>query len=357
MLRKLATIQTIDNLAPIPGSDFLEVATVLGWSVVVKKGEHKVGDVITYCEVDSLLPERPEFEFLRKGSFKPAQVDPSSPEGFRRAGFRIKTVRLRGQISQGIVFALDTVFPGVPVAEFQVGDDVTDRLGIVKWEQVVVATGEVVGGFPADIPKTDEMRIQAIPALLERHRGRTFAYTEKVDGRSITVQLDEAGKLRVYGRNYEVSGEGVIGAFMKARNVQAGLATRPELAIQGEFLGPGVQGNKYKLKTYRFEVFNVFDKKTHKLLPDAEARVFVTQQIPGINFVRRLGTLVITEGVTVETLVDMAIGKSTLNPEVIQEGLVFRPVDAELQGEAVDPDLGRLSFKAINPEFLLKHDE
>ena len=63
---------------PIPNADAIEKIRVLGWWVVVKKGEHKPGEKVVYCEIDSLLPERPEFEFLRASCFKPAQ---SSPEG------------------------------------------------------------------------------------------------------------------------------------------------------------------------------------------------------------------------------------------------------------------------------------
>src|SRR4051812_15576314 len=118
-VRMLASIQTVNTVEPIPNADAIEKVRVLGWWVVVKKGEHRPGDQVVYCEIDSLLPERPEFEFLRPGSFKPAQTDASGVEVLP-AGFRIKTVRLRGQVSQGICFPLSILPPDAPT---EVGSD------------------------------------------------------------------------------------------------------------------------------------------------------------------------------------------------------------------------------------------
>src|SRR3954452_15193585 len=104
-MRQLASIQTVNAVEPIPNADAIERIRVLGWWVVSKKGEHKPGDKIVYCEIDSLLPERPEVEVLRSSSFKPAQVDGAGAVTLP-AGFRIRTVKLRGQVSQGICFPL-----------------------------------------------------------------------------------------------------------------------------------------------------------------------------------------------------------------------------------------------------------
>lgn len=102
-MRQLASIQTVNATEAIPNAEAIERLRVLGWWVVVKKGEFRPGDCVVYCEIDSLLPERPEFEFLRASSFKPAQADDVGAV-IQPAGFRIKTVRLRGQVSQGICF-------------------------------------------------------------------------------------------------------------------------------------------------------------------------------------------------------------------------------------------------------------
>ena len=159
-MRRLASIQTVNAVEPIPNADAIEKIRVLGWWVVAKKGEHKPGDKVVYCEIDSLLPERPEFEFLRASSFKPAQTD-AAGAAILPAGFRIKTVKLRGQVSQGICFPLSILPPGAPTEE---GADVTDLLGVRKWEPPlpVGMGGKVKGRFPGFLPKTDETRVQVL---------------------------------------------------------------------------------------------------------------------------------------------------------------------------------------------------
>src|SRR6266699_2318808 len=156
-MRKLASIQSVNAVEPILNADAIEKIRVLGWWVVVKKGEHQPGDRIVYCEIDSLLPERPEFEFLRPSSFKPAQTDATGIVTLP-SGFRIKTVRLRGQVSQGICFPLSVLPPGAPTDE---DADVTDALGVLKWEppQAVGMGGRTKGSFPGFLAKTDETRV------------------------------------------------------------------------------------------------------------------------------------------------------------------------------------------------------
>jgi RNA ligase (TIGR02306 family) len=128
-MRKLASIQTVNAVESIPNANAIEKIRVLGWWVVVKKGDHKPGDKVVYCEIDSLLPERPEFEFLRSSSFKPAQTDAAGATVLP-AGFRIKTIKLRGQVSQGICYPLSILPPCIPAEE---GADVTACLGVLKW--------------------------------------------------------------------------------------------------------------------------------------------------------------------------------------------------------------------------------
>ena len=114
MERKLASVRRIVSLSPIVGADLIEKATILGWEVVVaKKDNLKVGDLVVYCEVDSILPDKPEFEFLRERKF------------------RIRTIKLKGQVSQGIVFPL-SILPGNSIFPYKEGDDVTEVLGVRK---------------------------------------------------------------------------------------------------------------------------------------------------------------------------------------------------------------------------------
>jgi RNA ligase (TIGR02306 family) len=178
-MRKLASIQTIEEMKPIEGADAIRIAKILGWSVVVKKTDFHVGQQVIYCEIDSLLPERPEFEFLRASSYKPA-ID----QGLvfqRLAGFRIKTIRLRGQVSQGLCLPLSCLPAGT---SWQTGQHVSDLLGITKYEEPPAAgmAGRVKGAFPGFLSKTDETRVQLLEPLLEEYRGQEFIVTEKLDG-------------------------------------------------------------------------------------------------------------------------------------------------------------------------------
>src|SRR5439155_12763350 len=197
-MRKLASIQTVNAVEPIPNADAIEKVRVLGWWVVAKKGDHKPGDKLVYCEIDSLLPERPEFEFLRPSSFKPAQTDASGATVLP-AGFRIKTVKLRGQVSQGICFPLSLLPSGAATEE---GTDVTELLNVRKWEPPIPIGmgGKVKGQFPGFLPKTDETRVQVLESVLARHRGRTFYVTEKLDGTSFTAFLRQ-GEFGICSRN------------------------------------------------------------------------------------------------------------------------------------------------------------
>ena len=180
MHRALASIQTIDKLEPIPGVDRIELAHVLGWKVIVKKGEFQTGDKVVYVEVDSVLPEDSRFKFLRKCCYI---------NRFGLKGFRIKTIKLKGVISQGIVFPI-TILPD---GDYPIGSDVTSVIGITKYEIPdisILKKPRARGTFPRDIPKTDEIRVQSIPDVLVRHAGKEFYATEKFDGTSMTVFWD-----------------------------------------------------------------------------------------------------------------------------------------------------------------------
>jgi RNA ligase (TIGR02306 family) len=346
-MRTLASVQTVNTVEAIPNADAIEKIRVLGWWVVAKKGEFAPGNKIVYCEIDSLLPERAEFEFLRASSFKPATGD-------LPAGFRIKTVKLRGQVSQGICFPLSILPEGAPTDE---GADVTDLLGVRKWEAPVPASlaGRVKGGFPGFLPKTDETRVQVLEPVLARHRGREFFVTEKLDGTSFTAFVRE-GAFGVCSRNLQLDTADDTSSLVrlaKALDLEAKLRAFAErhghdVAVQGEVIGPGVQGNKYALAALELRAFNVFDVSAHRYLSRAEMLRAVYEL--GMTPVPDLGTLVLDH--SVDALVALSEGVSVLNPKAQREGVVLRPLV-----EVDDEYLGRLSFKAINPKFLLKYDE
>lgn len=350
MERKLASIQKVLDVQPIPGADAIECLTVLGWKVVSKKGEFKVGDLVVYFEVDSILKESPEVEFLRKSNF------------------RIKTIKLRGQVSQGLCLPLsilvgESELPHEPHAE---GDDVTALLDVVKYEPYVPAqlAGIVKGNFPEFLHKTDETRIQAVPEILYKHQLKDFYVTEKVDGSSMTVYFRcnehfADGEFGVCSRNMDLK-ETEGNSFWKvARELDLENKLRSlnrNIALQGELLGPGVQGNKYKLEKLGYYVFNVFDIDTG-LHFDYNQFATLTQylglQTVPILHVITLGKTVPQPTTTIDDMVEFSKGKSFLNKDVHREGIVLRPLHNEYSEEL----RGRLSFKCINPDFLLKYNE
>ena len=352
-MRKLASIQTVNAIEAIPNADAIERVRVLGWWVVVKKHEFSVGDSVVYCEIDSLLPELPAFEFLREGCYRAAIVQ--GRQEFQRAGFRITTVRLRGQVSQGICFPLAILPPDTSTAE---GTDVTDALSVIKHDPPPPANmaGRVKGGFPSFIPKTDETRVQVLESVLLRHRGKVFNVTEKLDGSSFTAFLRD-GTFGVCSRNLlldetdeshlfiQVSKRLELGAALVRLRDKYGF----DPAIQGEVIGPGVQGNKYALRAVELRVFNLFDISASRLVEHERAHELLKEL--RLEVVPQLGRIPLEHGV--DDLIRLAKGVSVLNPKVQREGIVLRP-----QGEEHEPEIGgRLSFKAINPQFLLKYDE
>lgn len=331
--RKLASIQEIKEINPIPNADAIEVATILGWKVVIKKSEgHKVGDMVVYCEIDSKFPPKPEYEFLAN------------------YGYRVKTQKFRGQVSQGLVLPLSVL----PEGNYQVGDDVTKILGVEKYEIPLPmgVAGDIMGTFPGFIEKTDETRIQILGDILPKYNGTKFYATEKVDGTSITL-FNRDGDIGVCTRNNRMKDTPNSAPWNVLRKLGAidKIAELNNIAIQGELIGWNIQSNKYKLKTneFRFYMFNAFDINTYRPLPLADM-LRIAKQI-GVDTVPIIDAEYVLD-FDVDTLVEMSKGQSLVNPQTRREGLVFKSVEY-----VEDPVLGRLSFKVINPDFLIKYGD
>lgn len=332
MPRSLASVQRLRATAPIAGADAIEVATVRGWKVVIKKGEFAAGDLAVYVEIDAFLPEHPAFEFLRASSFR------TLPDG--RGGFRLRTVKLRGQISQGLLLPLSVVPPGVPVAQ---GDDVTDALGIVLYEPPMPASDEARGPFPLFVPKTEEERVQNLPDLFAADRpAGPLVVTEKLDGSSLTAYVRD-GVFGVCSRTLDLLDTPANAYWSAARRL--GLPTTlpslgRNLAVQGELVGPGVQGNPYRLAETTVFVFSAYDIDAGAFLPVDEMRALAAAL--GLPTAPLLDdAFALPE--SVEALLAYADGPSALRAETPREGIVVRTPDRSL------------SFKAISNRFLLKH--
>ena len=333
MNRKLASIRQCAELRPIPGADAIQIAVVDGWTCVVKISEFSPGQKGVYFEIDSFLPvDDARFEFLRKSSLRKMG---------NTEGFRLRTIRLRGQLSQGLFIPL-SVFPEVNPDE-PIGTDLTERLRVDKYEPPIPAdlNGKVIGPFPGFIPKTDEERVQNLVEEFADWQGLSFVVTEKLDGTSFTA-YQRHGKFGVCSRNWELSPEDPNSYWKVAEETQLEQKLqRRNLAIQGEMIGEGIQKNIYKLRGQHLFVFHVFDIDQHRYFSFAETQAFCEendlQLIPLVNADFRLPQ-------KVEDLLKMAEGPSLLNAQAKREGIVLRTTDR------------KVSFKAISNAFLEDED-
>ena len=356
-MRQLASIRKISDIRPIPGADRIVVAQVDGWECVVQKDEFHVGDTIVYVEVDSIVPERPEFEFLRDRKF------------------RVRTIKLRGQVSQGLVLPMSILPDGI----YPLGSDVTKVLGIekydpeaqqeamltqkqpnkpkskfaqfmmrFKWYRKLFMKPKRKGGFPEWIVKTDETRIQNLTTLfdIERRNGTKFSVTEKVDGQSATYYLRKVSRRKyefgVCSRNIHLgtpdnSSYWTVAKKYDIENVLKKLIGDYEtIVLQGEICGNQIQGNKYHISGYELFAFNLI-YPGHKC-GTAEIKDLLSPF--GIKTVP-----ILEEGKvlpdTIADLVEYSKGKSIVRKEQKREGVVMRNVQKNI------------SFKVINPDFLL----
>lgn len=337
MGRVLATIQEIKEINPIPDANAIEVASVLGWKVVIKKGDFKVGESCVYCEIDSVLPKRPEFEFLKDRKY------------------RIRTIRLRKQLSQGICFPLSILPKGAPT---EINSDVTELLGIEKYMPQIPANiaGTVKGTFPSFIPKTDETRVQVLQDIIAKHKNKICYVTEKVDGSSVTYFIKD-GEFGVCSRNLELkeTEDNLFWKMARELKVEEKLKSlKMNVSIQGELIGQGVQKNSLKIEGHKVLFYNVFDidkfayqdfeqfRKTMKAIK--------LETVPIIETAYKLDA-------DTDNLIEKSKGMSALNGKVFREGIVIRPLKEEFDFQMSQGfNNGRLTFKAVNPEYLLKFE-
>jgi len=361
MGRSLAHIEKIEWIQPIKDKDRIVLAGVLGWQVIVQKSDYNVDDKVVFCEIDSVFPEKPEFEFLRSKKF------------------RIKTMKMAGVVSQGICFPLSIL----PEGDYEIGQDVTELIGITQyeptmdkeeyvevniqpkkkyprflmkmsWFRKLVLPKKQYKGFPSFISKTDETRIQNAPFYLDLDT--EYIATEKVDGQSGSFTLQHIkGKhwwnkdtydFAVCSRNLRKWNKDNSSFWTVAEkyNIEQVLheliGDNEWVAIQGECCGTGIQGNKYHIEGYDLFVFNVI--YPFGRLGSLEAKKLMEDK--GLKFVPIVTESVKLKGMSVNEVLDYATGQSKLY-NTLREGLVFRTLD------------GKQSFKAVSPKFLMKYDE
>lgn len=366
-MRKLATIRVVDAIEPIENADKIELATVGGWKVVVKKDEFTVGALAVYFEIDSFLPDEPVFAFLKsKRTF----------DGHE--GYRLRTVKLRGQVSQGLLLPV-TDFPQFNDVALNEGDDVSDYLNVVKWERPLPNqwAGKAKGNFPSFIRKTDEERIQNISLKdLEAWQNLWFVETVKIDGSSMTVYAKkdfittyyddgsvkdadvEYAKTGVCSRNLdliETEGNHFWEAARRYKIIERLTKLLSDegrsLAIQGEIFGEGIQKNPWKVTGTDFRVFSIWDIDQQIYLGFDEVMSLITllnsyfPQDPELQTVQILRVFHLHDlGKTRQDFLERADYVNGLGTVPI-EGLVYKTND-------VRPE-GAISFKAISNKYLL----
>ena len=346
-MRKLASIQRIWKIEPIEGVDRIELAHILGWQCVVNKGQFREMDLAVYFEVDSFLPIAPEFEFLRASSYRKTDI--------MGEGFRLRTMKFRGQISQGLLLPV-SAFPAIP-ADAELGTDVTEILGVKKWEieERITTGGTMIGTLPYDIPHTDETRVQAEPDLIQAFAGLEYYISTKMDGSSHSVGIDETG-FHVTGHNYEYKDDGNSPFYelVKSMDLQAKMeafATANNLStftIQGELCAPGIQKNRLKLTKPAWYVFTIRENGKRVGLTRM-LEVCEKLQLESVP-IEEIGTDLPVKYPTVEALLERADGNYPKGGK--KEGIVIRPTEP-VYCELVS---GALSMKVVSNKYLLKND-
>jgi len=358
-MRKLAKIVVIDDVRKHSNADKLEIATVGGWSIVVGKGEFSKGSIAVMFEVDAMLPiDNPAFAFLAGRNERLVDGKPYA---------RIKTMKLRGELSQGLLLPVDSV--GVDATTLLVDDDMTEALDVIKYEpaQPKVLAGNAKGNFPVFIPKTDQERVQNIKRAYEDAvaSGELFEATYKLDGSSFTAYVTGQGSGRfdngdadvciaedvvvgVCSRNLElkIDDSNVDNMFVQTffkYNLPVKLesflaATGRQIAVQGEMVGPGIQNNFEGLDEVELYIYDIFDIDRQGYVC-ADERVEICKQlglqmVPVFDSPMRLPQ-------TIEEVLALADGPSGLKGKY-REGLVFKSLSRDF------------SFKVISNRYLLK---
>lgn len=347
-MRKLVTLRTISHILPIENADQIEQVVVDGWSLVCQKGIHSVGDTVLYFEIDSFLPSSDErFESFMKFGITTFED---------KEGHRVKTKRLRGVYSQGVLMPISS-FPEIENPQF--GVDYSELVGVVKWEKSEVTgnSGNQKGSFPDFLRKSDQERIQNLyNRFMDDQRDQEYVGTLKMDGSSVTayVKNDPILGIPVFGmcsRNQELKfspegtpmeergkfEQGIINSGIMEKLVNAYL-NGYEIAIQGELVGPGIQGNFERHETYQVYAYNIFHIPTQRYVSYNVFKQFSNalklQIVPEIYGPTKILQKPIKE------ILEMADGDSPFAK--YREGIVWKEIN------------GGTQFKAISNKYLSK---
>lgn len=327
-MRQLATVRKIHNIVPIENADAIELAQIDGWQAVIKKGEYQVNDLVVYLEVDSWVPHELT-PFLSKGK------EPREFNGVK--GERLRTVKLRGALSQGLILPYATL--GRIAAE---GENVSEELGIQKWEVPIPVqlTGQVRGNFPTEVPKTDQERVQNIN--LQEYVDEYYEVTEKLHGSSCTFYLDLNGEFHVCSRNLDLKPDENNAYWKAAYKFDVEQRMRDHslfgYAIQGELCGTGINGNNYNLGL-EFFAFDVYWVEEGYMNPEARRVLIDKLGIPHVPVINPISKLPDSK----EEILAQADAQSVL-ARCMREGLVYKSHSSAK------------TFKAVSNKWLLRYE-
>ena len=341
--RVMARVVRIDAINPIEGADQIEVAQIGGWKVVVKKGEYTADSLAVYCEIDSFIPHSIAPFLTKPGQF---------PKVYNEVeGQRLRTIKLRGQISQGLLLPVSVLqidgkwIEGVVIDE---GTDVTEILGVQKWEPPAeFRAANAKGSFPHFIPKTDCERVQNLSRQVQQWAEDevVFQKSEKLDGSSMTVFYKD-GEVGCCSRNLELKDDGTSTFWETAKSeklVEKLISLGKNIALQGELLGGQIQGNSYKITGFKFFLYDIYDIDKQEYLRPEVVEQFAA--VHGISHVPIIGYVTLPKEDTIQALLLDADGKSAVGCNPKREGFVYKSTKDT-----------NISVKCISNSWLLSND-
>lgn len=350
-MRKIVSVQRIDSIEPIPNGDFIETAKIKGWNIVVKKGDFKVGDHCAYFEIDSFIPvDIVYFKFLEKYNRIKTNID-------NIKGYVIKTVKLRGVISQGLIVSIQDLKDNKLLDDriYNIGESLSLPLNVSVYEPMESTDNNLLskGSFPAYIQKSDQERIQNLPEYFINHKLTSFEMTEKLDGSSCTIYYNE-GQIGICSRTIELQMESNnIYTFVNSKYLISNKLEKycrennRNLALQGEIIGSKIQSNHYQLAEIRFYLYDIYDIDKQSYLSPLERREINSNylELPHVPK-KELYSYIFADYPTMEQLIDNVSSDENhsdiSNLKVSVEGFVFKSNINK-----------RISFKVINNNYLL----
>jgi RNA ligase (TIGR02306 family) len=329
-MSKSAQIVKILEVKKHPNADSLDLVKVLGWQCVAKIGEFKEGEKVVYIEIDTQLQERPEFEFLRNKNF------------------RVRSIRLRGELSQGLVLPVSVL----PIGKYEEGQDVSELVGAMHYEKPIPAclAGQTKGSFPSDlISKTDEEKLQNCPQIVEYFKNKEVYVSVKINGASGTLIRKDDGEILVCSRNLSLKDTEDNTHWRVIRKYNLLNAFPKNYAMQYECYGEGVQGNDLGIKGQDIAVFNVKNLLTGEYLSYDEFKNFCdVLKIPTVP----LYYLGVFKWNSMEEMLSEADTVKYPNGKD-GEGLVWRL----RKNESCHKFPNYISVKTVSNKYLIKHGE